>query len=84
METCSDLGKIDYRCVDCETGDYIGTVTEDALYDASFKSCAGKYREALRLCASAYGRDRSTIGIKWEYWIKGTKYFSHYPDRCNY
>ena len=83
-ETCTELGKIDYRCMDCATGAYIGTVTEDALYDASFNSCAGKFREARNLCARAYGRERATIGLKWEYWIGGTKDFSTWPKNCTY
>ena len=83
-ETCRDLGKIEIKCLDCATGEYIGSVTVDALYDSSFGDCNGRYKEAREICARAYGRNKFEIGTKWSYSIGLTDFYGNSPPNCKY
>ncbi len=83
-ESCEKVGTINVKCLKCDTGDYVGTVVVDAKYDASFESCMGNYRLARERCAGASGLEQSQIGMKWDYWISGTKYYNHWPNNCTY
>ncbi len=59
-------------------------VTVDAVYSAEFESCNGNFRQAWDLCSNAYLRQKSDIGMKWEYWLGGTQYFNKWPKHCQY
>lgn len=83
-ESCEKVGTIEVKCSKCDTGEYVGTVVVDALYDSSFNSCMGNYQLARERCAGASGLDKSQIGMKWEYWIKTTKFYNKWPKSCTY
>ena len=81
-EKCEDLGLIDVTCIVCSTGQKTGMISIQAAYDPAYDDCMLYYREARKKCADTYGTALNSTGIKWEYWMKSTKYYGHYPSSC--
>ena len=81
-ERCEELGMIDVECIICNTGQYLGKISIQAEYDPRYEDCMKRYVEARDKCASFYGTPKDETGIKWSYWIGGTRYFGHYPTNC--
>ena len=67
-----------------DTGEYLGMITVDATYTPSFESCNGNFRTAREKCADAYEVPKDDIGMQWEYWLGGTKYFNKWPKNRVY
>ncbi|MBN2398657.1 MAG: hypothetical protein JXI32_09770 [Deltaproteobacteria bacterium] len=84
VENCEKKGMIDISCIICETGEYLGMVSIQAEYDPEYGDCMLRYKEARQRCATCYGTTLSETGIKWEYYLGGTKYYGHYPKYCKH
>ncbi len=81
-DSCKDLGLIDVTCIACASGQKTGVISIEAAYDPAYGDCMLYYREARKKCADVYGTALNATGIKWEYWMRSTKYYGHYPTSC--
>ena len=84
--TCKEVGKINIKCYNKHSEEYIGLVSVDArLYDENgVKDCLYSYQEVRDRCTGAYGISKDDLGFYYEYKILSTTWSLWVPDKSKW